>query len=145
MAAVLPNVTPNTTISGLARALVQAGRLSAPQAETLHKKATTDKVPFIDVLLESKAIEARALASFCCETFGYPMLDFSAFNLSSLPENIIDPKLMQKQRVIALAKRGNKVAVAISDPTNTQTLDQIKFQTELTVEPVIVDHTSLLQ
>jgi type IV pilus assembly protein PilB len=143
MAAVLPNATPNT-ISGLARALVQAGRLSAPQAETLNKKATADKLPFIDVLLESKSIDARTLAAFCSETFGYPILDFSAFNLSYLPENIIDPKLMQKQRVIALAKRGNKVAVAISDPTNTQTLDQIKFQTELTVEPVIVEHTTLL-
>jgi type IV pilus assembly protein PilB len=124
---------------------VQAGRLSAQQAETLNKKSTSDKIPFIDVLLESKTIDARTLAAFCSETFGYPMLDFSAFNLSYLPENIIDAKLMQKQRVIALAKRGNKVAVAISDPTNTQTLDQIKFQTELTVEPVIVEHTTLLQ
>jgi type IV pilus assembly protein PilB len=145
MAAVLPNANSNTTISGLARALVQAGRLSAQQAETLNKKSTSDKIPFIDVLLESKTIDARTLAAFCSETFGYPMLDFSAFNLSYLPENIIDAKLMQKQRVIALAKRGNKVAVAISDPTNTQTLDQIKFQTELTVEPVIVEHTTLLQ
>jgi type IV pilus assembly protein PilB len=144
MAAVLPNTAPNSNISGLARALVQAGRLSAQQAETLNKQATTEKIPFIDVLLDSKCIDSRTLAIFCSETFGYPMLDFSAFSLSFLPENIIDPKLMQKQRVIALAKRGNKVAVAISDPTNTQTLDQIKFQTELTVEPVIVEHTTLI-
>jgi type IV pilus assembly protein PilB len=52
---------------------------------------------------------------------------------------------MQSQRVVALAKRGNKVSVAISDPTNTQALDQIKFQTEMTVEPVIVEHNHLLQ
>jgi type IV pilus assembly protein PilB len=123
---------------------VQAGRLSAQQAETLNKQATTEKIPFIDALLDSKAIDSRGLAIFCSETFGYPMLDFSAFSPSYLPENVIDPKLMQKQRVIALAKRGNKVAVAISDPTNTQTLDQIKFQTELTVEPVIVEHSTLI-
>ncbi|MEN3290830.1 MAG: type pilus assembly protein PilB [Burkholderiales bacterium] len=144
MAAVLPNTAPNTNISGLARALVQAGRISAQQAETLNKQAITEKIPFIDVLLDSKIIDSRTLAIFCSETFGYPMLDFSAFSLSYLPENVIDPKLMHKQRVIALAKRGNKVAVAISDPTNTQTLDQIKFQTELTVEPVIVEHTTLV-
>jgi type IV pilus assembly protein PilB len=144
MAAVLPNTAPNTNLSGLARALVQAGRISAQQAETLNKQAITEKIPFIDVLLDSKIIDSRTLAIFCSETFGYPMLDFSAFSLSYLPENVIDPKLMHKQRVIALAKRGNKVAVAISDPTNTQTLDQIKFQTELTVEPVIVEHTTLV-
>jgi type IV pilus assembly protein PilB len=145
MAAVLPNAAPNTAFSGLARALVQAGRLSAQQAESLNKQANTEKLQFIDVLLDSKCIDPRSLAIFCSETFGYPILDLSAFNLNYLPENVIDPKLMQKQRVVALAKRGNKVAVAISDPTNTQTLDQIKFQTELTVEPIIVEHTTLLQ
>ncbi|MGE5622532.1 MAG: type IV-A pilus assembly ATPase PilB, partial [Bacillota bacterium] len=96
-------------MSGLARALVQAGRLTAQQAETLHKKAHAEKTAFIDALIDSGTIDARTLASFCSETFGYPMLDFSAFNLNYLPEKVIDPKLMQKARVIALGKRGNKV------------------------------------
>jgi type IV pilus assembly protein PilB len=145
MAAVLPNPASSSAMSGLARALVQAGRISHQQAETVTKQSASEKIPFIDALLESRAIDARTLASFCSETFGYPMLDLSAFSVSHLPDKIIDPKLMQKQRVIALGKRGNKVAVAISDPTNTQILDQIKFQTELTVEPVVVEHTLLLQ
>ena len=132
-------------MSGLARALLQAGRLSAQQADALSKQAIVEKSSFIDVLLQSGNIESRALAAFCSETFGYPILDFSAFNISSLPDKLIDSKLMLSQRVIALSKRGNKVSVAISDPTNTQALDQIKFQTELTVEPIIVDHKVLLQ
>jgi len=145
MAAVLPNSPSNAAMSGLARALLQAGRLSAQQVEALTKKAATDKTPFIDTLLQSGTIDGRSLATFCSETFGYPILDFSSFNISFAPEKIIDAKLMQSQHVIALAKRGNKVSVAISDPTNTQALDQIKFQTELMVEPVIVEHAALLQ
>ena len=145
MAAVLPNQTANTTMPGLARALVQAGRLSAQQAEALNKQAVSEKTAFIDVLLDNGGIDGRALAAFCSDTFGYPLLDFSTFNLAFLPDNVIDRKLMEKQRVIALAKRGNKVSVAISDPTNTHVLDQIKFQTELMVEPVIVEHGPLLQ
>ncbi len=145
MAAVLPNATPTAPMPGLARALMQAGRLSAPQAEALQKKALTDKQAFIDVLLASGSIDARSLAMFCSETFAYPMMDLQTFNIALLPPKIIDAKLMQTQRVIALAKRGNKMAVAISDPTNTQALDQIKFQTESSVEPVIVPHDALLQ
>src|SRR5471032_16635 len=145
MAAVLPNATPVTSMPGLARALLQAGRLSAPQAESLQKKAANDKLAFIDVLLASGAIDARALAMFCSETFAYPLMDLQLFNLELLPAKIIDAKLMQTQRVIALAKRGNKMSVAISDPTNIQALDQIKFQTESSVEPVIVPHDALLQ
>ncbi|GJJ00527.1 type 4 fimbrial assembly protein PilB [Duganella rhizosphaerae] len=130
---------------GLARALMQAGRLSAAQADMLQKKAVADKHAFIDVLLGSGAIDARALAMFCSETFAYPLMDVQALNIEALPGKIIDNKLMQAQRVIALAKRGNKMSVAISDPTNIQALDQIKFQTESTVEPVIVAHDALLQ
>ncbi|MBD8654972.1 type IV-A pilus assembly ATPase PilB [Oxalobacteraceae sp. CFBP 13730] len=144
MAAVLPHPTTGTPLSGLARALVQANRLSAVQADMLHKKAAQEKGAFIDVLLASGAIDARTLAAFCAETFGYPLLDLSTFSVGVLPAGAIDAKLMQAQRVIALAKRGNKLSVALSDPTNSQALDQIKFQSEATVEPVIVPHDALL-
>ena len=145
MSAVLPNnTTVGAPLAGLARALVQANRLSAVQADMLNKKAAQEKTFFIDALLASGAIEPRALAAFCAETFGYPLMDLSAFAPESLPAAAIDAKLMQAQRVIALAKRGNKLSVALSDPTNNQALDQIKFQSEATVEPVIVPHDALL-
>jgi len=145
MAAVLPNtLAGSTALPGLARALVQAGRLSLPQADGLQKKAAADKTGFIDTLLGAGVIDARSLAVFCAETFGYPLLDLSTFSADSLPANAIDARLMQSQRVVALAKRGNKLSVALSDPTNSQALDQIKFQSEASVEPVIVAHDTLL-
>jgi type IV pilus assembly protein PilB len=131
-------------MAGLARALMQAGRLTPAQADALQKKAQADKLPFIDTLLASNTIQARELAYFCSETFAYPLMDLAAFSIDALPPKIIDAKLMQTQRVVALAKRGNKMSVAISDPTNIQALDQIKFQTESSVEPVIVAHDALL-
>ncbi|HWX03607.1 type IV-A pilus assembly ATPase PilB [Collimonas sp.] len=145
MAAVFPNTSTTGPISGLARALLQAGRLSTVQMEALHKKASGDQTPFIAVLLESGHLDARALALFCAETFGYPQLDLSVLNLSTLPEKAIDAKLMESHFVLPLAKRGNKIYVALSDPTNIQALDQIKFQTELMVEPIIVEHPVLVK
>ncbi|MCS0590513.1 type IV-A pilus assembly ATPase PilB [Massilia norwichensis] len=144
MAAVLPNPTAGTALPGLARALVQAGRLSLPQADGLQKKAAADKTGFIDTLLGAGLIDARSLAVFCAETFGYPLLDLSTLGIEALPANAIDARLMQAQRVVALSKRGNKLSVALSDPTNSQALDQIKFQSEASVEPVIVAHDALL-
>ncbi|MGZ3184465.1 MAG: type IV-A pilus assembly ATPase PilB [Telluria sp.] len=146
MAAVLPT-TPaaGAQLPGLARALMQANRLNAPQVDAVLKKAATDKTPFIDALLGSNVIDARGLAVFCSETFGYPLLDLSAINLEYLPPKAIDPKLMTAQRVLALSRRGNKMSVAISDPTNLAALDQIKFQSESSVDPVIVPHDVLLK
>jgi type IV pilus assembly protein PilB len=145
MAAVLPTATSGAPISGLARALMQAGRLTAPQADALQKKAGAEKLSFIDALLSGGSIDAKTLAVFCAETFGYPLVDLDAINVHVLPAAAIDSKLMQAQRVVALAKRGNKMSVAISDPTNIAALDQIKFQCEASVEPVIVAHDALLQ
>lgn len=145
MAAVLPSSASNNAMSGLARALLQAGQITPQQADSVAKQAASEKIAFIDTLLKSEIMDAPRLAAFCSQTFGYPLLDLAAFNSSNLPEKIIDAKLMQGQRVIALAKRGNKVLIAISDPTNSQALDQIKFQTQLTVEPIIVDHITLLK
>lgn len=144
MAAVLPTTNTGAPLSGLARVLVQANRLGAAQADTLQRKAASDKTAFIDVLVASGAIDARSLAVFCSETFGYPLLDLASFSVESVPPGAIDGKLMAAQRVIALAKRGNKLSVALSDPTNSQALDQIKFQSEAAVEPVIVPHDALL-
>jgi len=131
-------------MSGLARALVQAGRLTMPQADALQKKATLERVSFIDALVVGGAIDSQSLALFCAETFGYPLLDLSSFSPDALPAGAIDAKLMAAQRVVALSKRGNRLSVAISDPTNSQALDQIKFQSEAAVEPVIVAHDALL-
>lgn len=144
MAEVISNPTTQSPISSLARALLQANRLTMEQIDPILKKSQSEKIQFIDALLQSNLIKARELAVFCSETFGYPLMDIDAFSPTAYPEKVVDHKLMYAQRIIALAKRGNKVAIAISDPTNIQALDQIKFQTELIVEPIIVQHDLLV-
>ncbi|MCE2832301.1 MAG: type IV-A pilus assembly ATPase PilB [Oxalobacteraceae bacterium] len=124
--------------SGLPRALLQAGKLSQQQIDVLQRDASNERVPFIDHLIRSGEMDAKALALFCATHFGCPLLDLGALDVQALPKNIIDDRLMQSQRVVALAKRANKVSVAIADPTQTQALDQVKFRTGLSVEPVVV-------
>ncbi len=145
MSAAPPNPATNLPASGLARALAQANLVTSAQIETAQKKSQIEKTPFLDALIHGGAISPRDLASFCSETFGYPQLDLSLFEESLLPEKVIDVKMMQSQRVVPLSKKGNKVAVAISDPTNTVAIDQIKFQTGLSVDIVIVQHDILLK
>ncbi len=144
MAEAIINTATQNPIPGLARALLQANRLTMAQIDPIVKRTHAEKVPFIDALLQSNLIKSRELAVFCSENFGYSLMDIDAFSPTSFPEKIVDQKLMHAQRIIALAKRGNKVSIAISDPTNILALDQIKFQTELIVEPIIVQHDLLV-
>jgi len=124
---------------------MQGNLLTAAQTDTILKKTQTDKTRFIDGLLQSNIISSRELATFCSETFGYPLLDLSVINESLIPDKLVDPKLMQTQRLVPIAKKGNKLALAVSDPTNNSAFDQVKFQTSLGIELIMVQHDALLK
>jgi type IV pilus assembly protein PilB len=130
-------------LSGLARALVQADRLKESEAEALLSQASASQTSFISQLVSSQKLKSADIAQFTSETFGYPLLDLGAFDEAQILTTAIDRKLIASHRVIPLHKRGNRLAIAISDPTNLRALDEIRFQTGLAVDPVIVDETQL--
>jgi type IV pilus assembly protein PilB len=137
----IPQANP---LSGLARALVQAGRLKEPEAEQLISQAHHEKHSLIEQIIASQKISSLDLARFVADTFGYPLLDLSVFDEAHIPTNAIDRKLIAAHRVIPLNKRGNRLSVAIADPTNLRALDEIRFQTGLGVDPVVVEHPKLV-
>ncbi len=132
-----------TNLSGLARALVQQGRLREVEAVALAEQAPANNGGFVGQLIGSGRMKAREIATFAAETFGYSALDLAAFDEAQIPANAIDRKLMQTHQVVALLKRGNRIAVAVADPTNLRALDEVRFQTGLSVDPVIVDGDKL--
>ncbi len=139
------SATPQAApLSGLARALVQAGRLKEAEAEQLLAQSNQDKVSLIEAVISSKKISSMDLARFVADTFGYPLLDLSVYDETHIPANAIDRKLIATHRVIPLNKRGNRLSVAIADPTNLRALDEIRFQTGLGVDPIVVEHPKLL-
>ncbi len=137
----LPQASP---LSGLARALVQAGRLKEPEAEQLISQAHHERHSLIEQIIASQKISSLDLARFVADTFGYPLLDLAVFDETHIPANAIDRKLIAAHRVIPLNKRGNRLSVAIADPTNLRALDEIRFQTGLGVDPVVVEHPKLV-
>ncbi len=135
-------------LTGLARALVQQGKLRPDRAENFARKATQSNTQFIDELVgsaEVTGLSSATIAKFAADTFGHALLDLGAVDLEQLPKDIIDKKLVVSLRVLALRKRGNRLSVAVSDPTNTHALDQIKFQTQLAIDVIVVEHDKLMR
>lgn len=132
-----------SSLSGLARALIQAGRLKESEAETQLSQATAKKKSLIEQLVGAKKATFLELAQFASDKFGYPLLDLSAFDDGLIPRAAVDRKLIAAHRIIPLYKRGNRLAIAIADPTNVRALDEVRFQTGLAVDPVIVEEGKL--
>ena len=129
--------------SALGRALVQAGRLIQADANAIQSEAAKDGVSFIQQLVKSRKLTAKDVSLFAAQTFGYPLLDLNAVDMDNLPLNLIDTKIVMNHRVVALGKRGNRVFVAMSDPSNEQVLQEVKFATGLNMEPVVVEDDKL--
>jgi type IV pilus assembly protein PilB len=130
-------------LSGLGRAMVQKGLLAEREAEQMQTRANEAGVTFVEELIASKKFGESEVAEFAAHTFGFPLIDLSAFDTDHLPTKFVDPKALQARRALPLYQRGNRLFVGISDPTNRAAMDQIKFQTGLHVEAIVVEDTKL--
>ena len=131
------------TLSGLARAMVQHGRLPENVAEEVTLQARKAGVVFIEQLISSRKLTAVDIAEFASHVFGLPLADLEALDATAFPLELVDRKLMRERRVLPLRKRGNRLAIAISDPSNSQVLDEVKFQTSMSIDAIVVEDDKL--
>ncbi len=137
--------TPNASLplSGLAQRLVREGLLETALADEIQIKATKHNRSFFTQVAESKKVDSKRLTRCAAEEFGIPLVDVMSMDLDQAPVSLVQEKLVERHKVLPLFRRGTKLFVAISDPTNTRALDDIKFHTGLGIEPILVDPHSL--
>lgn len=135
--------TAAATINPLARALVQQGKLVQGDANAIQSEAKKTGVSFVEQLVASKKLTSKEVALFAAHTFGLPLLDLYSIDTEQLPTTLLDMKLVSAKRVIPLGKRGNRLFVATSDPTNEPLFAELKFATGSIVEPIVVEEDKL--
>lgn len=128
-------------ITGIARRLVQDGVLDEATARDAMAKAGAAKQPLPQWFAEKKLVTAAQLAAANALEFGMPLLDVSVFDGTQNAISLVSEELLRKHRVLPLFKRGGKLFVGTSDPTHS--LDEIKFHTNLVVEPILVDEEQI--
>ncbi len=132
-----------TNLSGLALRLVRDNLLSPTDAERIQAEALSKKTSFVTQLVESKKLDSSTIAKVASEDFGIPLFEINSLDLEMAPIKLVDEKIIRRHRVLPLFKRGTRLFVAVSDPTNLQALDEIKFHTGLGTEPILVEEAKL--
>jgi len=128
----IPVETPQSTLSGVARVLVHAGKLSAKAAEDLSKSARDRKIGFVAAVIGAGSVSPSELAHTLSAALALPLLDLNAVDNERLPRGVIDGKLSQHYQVVVLARRGNRLFIGGADPTDQEATERIKFATQLT-------------
>lgn len=132
-------------LPGLGRALMSAGKLSQKSAEDIFRKSQISKTSFIAELTGSGAVSAAELAHTVSAVFGAPLLDLEAIDPLRIPKDLLDPKICQAYRVVALSKRNNRLIVATADPTDQEAAEKIKFTTQMGVDWIIAEYDKLIR
>ncbi len=132
-----------STLSGVARVLVHAGKLSAKAAEGLVQTAKERKSSFVGAVIAANAVSPPELAHTLSSALALPLLDLNAIDAEKLPRGIIDPKLAAQYQITVLGKRGNRLFIAGADPTDQEAVERIKFATQLQPEWVVVEYDKL--
>ena len=132
-----------TNLAGLPRRLVQDGIISEDQLHKASAAAKKQKVPLVAYIVNEDLADSRAIAVAASHEFGVPLLDLDAIEIDIDVIRAVDQKLINKHRVLPLVKRGHRIFLGISDPTNLQAIDDIKFQTSLRIDPVVVEQDKL--
>ncbi len=123
---------------GIARRLAAEGVVSEDQARKAVEESSKQKIPLVSFFVQNGIAPASAVANAASIEFGIPVVDVRAMDARAMPLKLVDEKLIQQHKALPLWKRGNRLYVGVSDPTNLAALDAIKFAANTPVDPILV-------
>ncbi|NOY16255.1 MAG: type IV-A pilus assembly ATPase PilB [Gammaproteobacteria bacterium] len=137
--------TPATamTLTGLPLRLVGNGVFSEVEIQKLQKSVEGKRKSFYTAAIEKKPSKNTDICLYAAEEYGLPLIDVRALDPEALEAGLLSEKIIRKHQVLPIRKRGNKLYVAVSDPTNLAVLDEIRFSTGTAVEAIIAEPSRL--
>jgi len=139
----MATTTPQIRLTGLPRRLVLDGTLAEEDALAALEEASKHNKNIVTLLVESGQVPAPVLAHTACHEFGIPLFDLDVLDLETAPVKLVEEKLIRQHHALPIFKRGTRLYVAVSDPTNLTALDEIKFHTGITTEAILVEEDKL--
>ena len=129
--------------TGFIRRLVEEGVISAEDMRSALAHAKQEKIDIVAELINQQQLSPTVIAETISVEFGEPLFDISAYDPAQILRDVIDEKLITKHRILPIFKNSSILYVAISNPTNIEAIDAVRFSTKLNIETIIVEHNKL--
>jgi type IV pilus assembly protein PilB len=139
----MATTNPTVHLSGLARRLVMDGLIDETDAIKAHETALKKREHFVSHLVENKILRSSDIAWSGSQEFGVPLFDLKSMDMEVAPLKMVSEKLIQQHNALPLFKRGNRLYIAVSDPTNLGAIDEFKFHTGINTEAILVEESQL--
>ena len=127
---------------GLLRVLLQSQTITNAQAEHYGSALKTGK-EILPMLFADGIISPKSLGELVARVFSYPLLDLHHYPRSNVITDVLSEEQMVQNRCIPIFRRGRKVYLAVSDPTQIQNFQKITFSSGVTIDLVVVPDDQL--
>ena len=127
---------------GLLRVLLQSQTITNAQAEHYGNALKSGK-EILPMLFADGIISPRSLGELVARVFSYPLLDLHHYPRSNVITDVLSEEQMVQNRCIPIFRRGRKVYLAVSDPTQIQNFQNITFSSGVTIDLVVVPDDQL--
>lgn len=132
-------------LSGVARRLIADQIIDEGQAQEALQGASQQNLTLVSYLVQNGVADGTKIANAIADEFGTPLLDVRALRQEAIPSELVDAKLIHRHHTLPLFKRGNRLFIGVSDPTNLRAQDEIKFHTGLSTETILVEEGALAE
>ncbi len=134
-----------SVVSGLGRRLIRDGLIDEEAIVDAVATAKRERQSLTHYLAEQEIVNGQTLATVAAEEFGSPVFDLNAYDKEAFNSELVSIDMIAKHNALPLYKRGTRLYVALGDPSDLHALDEIKFNTGLNTEAVVVDAMALAQ
>jgi type IV pilus assembly protein PilB len=83
------------------------------------------------------------ITTFLSTQYRLPAINLEEYEIDAEVVKLVSRDVCEKHRIIPVSRSGSSLIVAMSDPTNLNAIDDIKFLTGFNVEPVVSSETSI--
>ena len=131
--------------AGLFERLVRDQLITSVNATEIGGLAAKGDSTLVQQLIDGQYVDTHQLARAVSDEYGVPLINVATIASDLLPIELVPQSLVRKHRALPLYRRGNRLFIATSDPTNSAVVAEFKFATGIATEVVVSEHNQLNQ
>ena len=89
-------------------------------------------------------ISDTEITNFLSQQYRVPTVNLEEYEIDGEILKLVSKEQCEKHRVVPVSRAGSSLIVAMADPTNLNAIDDLKFLTGYSIEPVIASETAIL-
>ncbi len=94
-------------------------------------------------LVKMGFVKDEQITSLLSKQYGVPAINLAQFKIDPTIVKLVPTETARKYQIIPLSRSGSTLTIAMTDPTNVFAMDDIKFMTGYTVEPVVASEVAI--